>query len=271
MSALPRLPAGRPWTSARVIGWIALSLWVAVALGAVWMVIDGFKPDFFWRYGPRMLGGFGVTLMLTFTSVLCGAIVALPVAFGRRAKRGAAYALATAYTSFFRGTPLLAQTFLVYYGAGQFRESLEAVGLWAFFASPINCALLTFTLNTAAYQAEIFRGAVDAVPRGQSEAGMALGLHRGVIFMKLIVPQAMIVALRPFGNEVILMLKGSAIASVITVFDLMGETKLAFARSFDFQVYLWAAFIYLSTVEILRRFWDVAERRLTRHLRPRAA
>ena len=271
MSAPLARTARRRWSAARVTGWSALALWTCAALGAVWMIVDGFDADFFRRYGPRMLGGFGVTLMLTFASVVFGAVLALPVAAGRRAKSGVGYGIATAYTSFFRGTPLLAQAFLVYYGAGQFREELDAVGLWGFFASPINCAILTFTLNTAAYQAEIFRGAIDAVPRGQTEAGMALGLHNGVIFTKLVLPQAMVVALRPFGNEVILMLKGSAIASVITVFDLMGETKLAFARSFDFQVYLWAAFIYLSTVEILRRFWDVAERRLTRHLRPRAA
>ncbi|MGE0230725.1 MAG: ABC transporter permease [Flavobacteriaceae bacterium] len=271
MSAAPPIAKRRRWTTARIAGWTAMTLWIAAGFGAVWMMVSGFEPDFFRRYAPRMLGGFGITLTLTFTSVLCGAILALPVAFCRRSGGGIAYAAATAYTSFFRGTPLLAQTFLVYYGAGQFRESLEAVGLWGFFASPINCALLTFTLNTAAYQSEIFRGAVDAVPRGQREAGMALGLPRRAIFLRLVAPQAMILALRPFGNEVILMLKGSAIASVITVFDLMGETKLAFARSFDFQVYLWAAFIYLSTVEILRRFWDVAERRLTRHLRPRPA
>ncbi len=86
--------------------------------------------------------------------------------------------------------------------------------------------------------------------------------------MKIVLPQAYIIALRPIGNEVILMIKASAIAAIVTVFDLMGATRLAFARSFDFQVYLWAAVLYLVLVEILRRVWNHLEFRLTRHLRP---
>jgi polar amino acid transport system permease protein len=165
----------------------------------------------------------------------------------------------------------LAQTFLVYYGAGQFRGFFDDIGLWWFFRDAFNCVLLTFTLNTAAYQAEILRGAIESVPRGQVEAAASLGLRPAVIFWKVVLPQAMIVALRPFGNEVILMIKGSAIASVVTVFDLMGATRLAFARSFNFDVYIWAALIYLSMVEILRHTWDWMERRLTRHLQPVAS
>lgn len=149
---------------------------------------------------------------------------------------------------------------------GQFRETLEAVNLWWFFREAFNCAVFTFALNTSAYQAEIFRGAIDSVPRGQREAGQALGLSRWRIFVSIILPQAMIIALRPLGNEIVLMIKGSAIASIITVFDLMGETRLAFSRTYDFQVYLWAAVLYLTLVEILRRVWDRIENRLTQHL-----
>ena len=145
---------------------------------------------------------------------------------------------------------------------------MEAAGLWGFFRDAFNCALLTFTLNTAAYQGEIYRGAIAAVSSGQWEAGRSLGLRNPVILLRIVAPQAMITALRPLGNEVIFMVKGSAVASIVTVLDLMGETQLAFSRTFDFQVYLWAAILYFIIVETLRRVWDVIEARLIRHLRP---
>ena len=125
---------------------------------------------------------------------------------------------------------------------------------------------MIFTLNTAAYQAEILRGAIENVHKDQTEAGEALGLSKLIIFWKIILPQALITALRPYGNEIILMIKGSAIASLVTVFDLMGETRRAYSRSFDFQTYVWAAILYLSVVESLRRLWDRFEAYLTRHL-----
>ena len=105
------------------------------------------------------------------------------------------------------------------------------------------------------------------MPRGQFEGGQALGLSRLTIYRKIIVPQAMIVALRPYGNEIILMVKGSAIVAIITVFDLFGETRRAYSRTFDFQTYIWAAIFYLIIVEALRNLWNVLERRLTRHLK----
>jgi polar amino acid transport system permease protein len=229
--------------------------------------------DLLQRYGPRMLEGLLVTIELVVFSVLIGALIAIPVALARLSRNRGLRALSFAYVYFFRGTPLLAQVFLVYYGSGQFRPFFESIGLWWFFRDAFFCCLLTFTLNTAAYQAEIMRGAIRAVPRGQSEAAAALGLRPHQAFVRIILPQALVTALRPLGNEVILMIKGSAVAAVVTVFDLMGVTRLAFARSFDFSVYLWAAVLYLVLVEILRRVWDRLERWLTKHLhvRPDAA
>lgn len=105
------------------------------------------------------------------------------------------------------------------------------------------------------------------VGRGQHEGAASLGLPRTVTFWKIILPQALIVALRPYGNEIILMVKGSAILSIITVLDMMGETRYAFSRTFDYQTYLWAAIFYLAIVEILRHGWAAIETRLTRHLK----
>ncbi len=218
------------------------------------------------RYGPRMLEGLLVTIELVAISVTLGALIAVPVALARLSANPVLRALSLGYSFFFRGTPLLAQVFLVYYGSGEFRSSLESIGLWWFFRDAFFCCLLTFTLNTGAYQSEILRGAIRAVPRGQSEAAMSLGLRPRWIMLKIVLPQALIIGLRPLGNEVILMIKGSAVAAIVTVFDLMGATRLAFARSFDITVYFYAAVLYLMLVETLRRLWDRIERHLTRHL-----
>ena len=174
--------------------------------------------------------------------------------------------LAFVFVYFFRGTPLIAQIFLVYYGFGEFRDFFETIGLWWFFREAWSCALFSLSLNTAAYQAEILRGAIQSVPRGQWEGGTSLGLSRAVIFTKIVLPQAMIVALRPYANEIILMIKASAIVAIITVYDLFGITRQAYSRTFDFQTYVWAALLYLAIVEALRNLTNLAERRLTRHL-----
>ncbi|MBZ8134164.1 ABC transporter permease [Afifella sp. IM 167] len=267
IAAQPPPPEARRWSKARIAGLILLGIWTAVAAGLVLFFIREWNPSLLQRYGPRLLHGLLVTIELVGIAVIVGAALACLVGAARLSRNKFIGTFAYAYVYFFRGTPLLAQTFLVYYGAGQFRDSFEAAGLWWFFRDAFNCAALTFTLNTAAYQAEIFQGAIRGVQRGQWEGARALGLSRTVIFFKVIAPQALITALRPLGNEIIFMIKGSAIASVITVYDLMGETRLAFSRSFDFQVYLWAAGLYLILVETLRRFWDAFEARLTRHLK----
>jgi polar amino acid transport system permease protein len=256
----------RPWTKARITGHVLLGIWIAVGIWLVVHLILTYDAAFYARYAPKFLNGTIVTLEIVTLSIVIGAAISLPVAFGRLSPNPIAGWPSFAFVYFFRGTPLIAQTFLVYYGAGTFRAELEAIGLWWFFRDAFNCVIFTFALNTSAYQAEILSGAIRNVPRGQVEAATALGLRRWVTFFKVVLPQALIVALRPYGNEIILMIKGSAVASIVTVFDLMGETRRAYSRSFDFETYIWAAIIYLIMVEVLRRVWDVLEHRLTRHL-----
>ena len=236
----------------------------ALLLFAWWAY--SFDRDIALRYGPRLLEGLWVTAQLVIGSVGLGFLLALPLAAARLSQNPLVGWPAYAYSYFFRGTPLLAQVFLFYYGAGQFREHLEAANLWWLARDPFTAALLVFTLNTAAYQSEILRGAIRAVPKGQWEGASALGLRRLVTLRKVVLPQAAITALRPLGNEIIFVVKGSAIASIITVYDLMGETRLAFSRTYDFAVYLAAALLYLVIVELLRRLWDRLDARLTRHL-----
>jgi polar amino acid transport system permease protein len=263
----PPPPAARQWTRERAAGHVLMGIWIALGAGIVVYLIRSWNPELFTRYAPAYLSGLQVTITLVLLSVLLGALLSVPIALGRMSKNPFLSWPAYAYVYFFRGTPLLAQTFLVYYGLGSFRPELQAVGLWTFFREAWYCAVFAFTLNTAAYQAEILRGAIQSVPKGQWEGAASLGLQRWLTFRKIILPQAFIVALRPYGNEIILMIKGSAIVAIITVYDLMGETRRAFSRTFDFQTYIWAAVIYLALVETLRNAIDWIEKALTRHLK----
>ena len=224
------------------------------------------NPDLLERYGPRFIDGLLVTGKLVAISFTLGAILGLLLALGRLSKSRLLRGFTGGYIYFFRGSPLLAQLFLLYYGLGSFKGLWQDLGLWWFFRDAWFCTLLAFTLNTAAYQAEILRGAMLAVAQGQREACKALSLSRWTTFRKIILPQSLLVAIGPLGNELILMIKASAIASLVTIYDLMGVTKMAFSRSFDFQVYLWAAVLYLLIVEVVRRSLKLIEGRLGRHL-----
>lgn len=262
----PPLPPRR-WGAQRIAGYALLGLWIVLGAGLAWYLVAAWNPDLMARYAPNYWSGLLVTLQLVGISVALGALLSVPVAYARDATNRWLSWPAYAFVYFFRGTPLLAQAFLIYYGLGQFRPQLEAVGLWVYFREAWYCAILAFTLNTAAYQAEILRGAVASVPRGQWEGAASLALPRWLTLSRIVLPQALIVALRPYGNEIILMIKGSAIVAIITVYDLMGETRRAYSRTFDFQTYLWAALIYLAIVETLRHAVDWIERRITRHLK----
>ena len=217
-------------------------------------------------YAPKFFDGALMTLKLTFISVSIAALLSLPLAILRRSKNSALQLPIRLFVSFFRGTPLLAQLFLVYYGSGQFRLELTDLGLWWFFRDPLYCALFTFTLNSTAYQIEILRGALQAVSSGEIEAAVAIGMTRRLIYQKIMLPHAYRIAFPALGNEVILMLKGGAIASVITLMDLMGRTRQAFSQTFDISVYFWAAVFYLLITSAFVVAWRLLERRLTRHI-----
>jgi amine acid ABC transporter, permease protein, 3-TM region, His/Glu/Gln/Arg/opine family len=263
--APPRIKRG--WTRERTVGHVLVGFWILAFILLAVYLFGAWNPELFARWAGPYISGLGVTLLLVVLSGAIGFILSIPVAYGRMSRNPVLSALAYGYVYFFRGTPLLAQTYLIYYGLGSLRPQLEAIGLWWLFREAWYCAILTFSLNTAAYQAEILRGAIESVPRGQWEGAAALGLHKLQTLRKVILPQAMIVALRPYGNEIVLLIKSSAVVALITVLDLLGVTRLAFSRSFDFQTYIWAAIIYLAVVETLRHAVDWIERRITRHLK----
>ncbi|MEG9884651.1 MAG: ABC transporter permease [Hyphomicrobiales bacterium] len=251
---------------ARIIGVCLVAFWVLAGVGLGFYLTGGWNDGYVAKYAPRYVHGIGTTIALVSLSVILGAVLSVPVAFGRMSKKPVLSLPASAYVYLLRGTPLISQLFLIYYGLGTFHEQLEAVGLWVFFESAGNCALFAFILNTSAYQAEILRGAIESVSPSQREAATALGLKGLATLRKIILPQALMVALRPYGNEIILMLKGSAVVGLITVYDIMGETQYAYSHEFDLQFYFWAAIFYLIIVEVLRNILARLERRLTRHL-----
>ena len=223
-------------------------------------------PALLQHYGGRLLAGVQMTAELVALSCSIGFILAWPLCWARRSGSKLLSWPVLGFVTVVRGTPLLCQLYLVYYGGGELRPTLAALGLWTLFRDAFFCCIFAFSLNTAAYQSEIFRGAIASVPKGQREAAAALGLSPWQIGRRVIFPQAILVALRPLGNELVSMIKASALAAIVTLLDLMGQTRFIFARTFDFTVYLYAALIYLAAVEAIRRVWLLIERRLSGHL-----
>jgi polar amino acid transport system permease protein len=224
-----------------------------------------FDYDLLAQYGYRLLLGLWMTVQVVVISCSVGFVLAYPICLARRSKNIIISNLALAYITFFRGTPLLCQLYLLYYGAGEVRPFLQSIDMWWFFREAFYCCIVAFTMNTSAYQAEIMRGALASVPKGQIEAATALGLSRYRVARHVIWPQAVLVALRPLSNELIGIIKASALAAIVTLLDLMGQTRFIFARTFDFSVYLYCAVIYLMMTEAIRRVVLRIERRLSRH------
>ncbi|WP_319533885.1 ABC transporter permease subunit [uncultured Vibrio sp.] len=221
--------------------------------------------DFIAKVAPMLLDGAWMTLKITFISVSIAALLALPMSLLRVQPSQFYRWPVQLFISFFRGTPLIAQLFLLYYGSGQFRPWLMEMGMWGFFRDPVNCALLVFALNSLAYQTEILRGAIQSVDAGEIEAAKSMGMNNSLLYRRIVMPLAYRIAFPALGNECILMLKGGAVASVITVMDLMGQTRRAFSQTFDISTYFLAAAMYLVIATAFVLAWRQAERYLYRH------
>ncbi|GAA0592226.1 ABC transporter permease [Caenispirillum bisanense] len=203
---------------------------------------------------PELLKGAWLTLQLVGVAILIGFTIALPVALLRVSANPWVRALPFAYIFFFRGTPLLVQMFLVYYGLSQF-EAVRASFLWPVLREAYWCAIIAFSLNTAAYSAEILRGAIQAVPPGEIEAARALGMSRALTYRRVILPRAFRICLPAYGNEVILMIKSSALASTITLLDLTGMARKIIAVTYQpVETFAAAGVIYLVMIFLFATF-----------------
>ncbi|MEO0382672.1 MAG: ABC transporter permease [Pseudomonadota bacterium] len=217
---------------------------------------------------PKLVDGLWVTLTLTSVTVVLGLLFAIPLAIARVAGPVWLNAPIFAYTFFFRGTPLLVQLYLIYYGSGQFREALEAINMWWFFREPWNCAILAFTLSTTAYVTEIIRGSILAVPTGQREAAKAYGMTSFMRMRLVTIPQAFSYAIPTYTNEVVFQLQATALVSLITLSDITGVATVVANRTYDhYELYLTAAVFYLVLVYGLLFILKHVERYLTRHMR----
>ncbi|MCB1759393.1 MAG: ABC transporter permease [Gammaproteobacteria bacterium] len=216
---------------------------------------------------PQLLEGSLLTLELVFASVLVGGICSIPLAIMRTSDNWLVRGMPLAYTFFFRGTPLLVQLFLFYYGLAQFEAVRESI-LWPYLREAYWCALIVFTLNTCAYTTEILRGAIQAVPQGEIEAGKAIGMSRFNLYRRIIMPLAYRIGLPAYSNEIILMLKGSALASTITLLDLTGMARTVIARTYmPIEIFFAAGCIYLLLTFIFVQCYRLFEQRLLRHQR----
>lgn len=218
---------------------------------------------------PLYLRGLWTTVWLTFLALALGLALAVPLGLLRTSRNPLVNGPVWAYTYFFRGTPLLVQLFLIYYGAGQF-EAVRSSVLWPLLSQAWFCALLAFTLNTAAYTAEIVRGAVLATPVGEIEAARALGMRPALAYRRIVLPSAFRRALPAYGNEVIFMLHGSAVASVVTIVDLTGAARIVNSRYYSpYEAFLTAALFYMALTFAIAGLVRLLERRWHAHLRPR--
>ncbi|MGH6897479.1 MAG: ABC transporter permease [Geminicoccaceae bacterium] len=217
---------------------------------------------------PRFLSGAWVTLQLTAISMLIGLVLAVPIALARLSPNPLLSWPAYGFMFYFRGTPLLVQIFLIYYGSGQFVPELRAVGLWQFFREPYFCAILTLTLNTAAYTAEILRGAIRAVPFGEVEAGRAFAMSRTLMLRRVILPKAFRLALPAYTNEVIFLFQATSLVSIITIMDLTGVGRVIIAETFrTFEVWIFVGLCYLVMSYAILYGFKRVEHRLSAHLR----
>lgn len=215
-----------------------------------------------------LLSGVPLTLNLAFMSVALGAVLAMILALLRMSGIRALDWPAQAYVFVFRGTPLLVQIFLIYYGLGQFRPVLQEWGLWTFFREPYWCAVFALTLNTAAYASEIIRGGLQSVPYNQVEAARACGMSGTLLYRRIIIPVAIRQALPAYGSEIILMVKATSLASIITMMEVTGIAAKLISQTFRaVEVFVVAGLIYLILNFIITRIIMAIEWWLSPHLR----
>jgi len=212
-----------------------------------------FQLEFDWAWLPQLAGGLKITLEITAICIAIGIFLGLALALARVYGRHALYWLASAYVQFFRGTPLLVQLLLVYYGLPN----------WGISLSPFVSGVLALGLNTAAYQAEYFRGAIQSIKAGQMLAARSIGLSRWQAIRYVILPQALRLVIPPWSNELILMLKYSSIVYMATLMDLMGVGKTIAIKEFRyFEVFTIVALIYLALVLIISGLLRLLERQV---------
>ncbi len=223
-----------------------------------------FTPNTLAQYWDGLVN----TVQLVFISLVVGLFLAVPLAVGRASRRVWLNVPIWLFTYVFRGTPLLIQLYIAYYGFA-FIDGVQDSAFAFFINDPVYPALLAFTLNTAAYTTEIFVGAIRATPQGELEAARAYGMSAATAYRRVVLPSAFRRALPAYGNEVIFMLHASAIASAVTITDLTGAAYYVYARFYSpFPAFIFVALVYMLLSFVLQGGFKVLETRMLRHLKP---
>ena len=210
---------------------------------------------------PKLLSATAITLKLLFSSLFIGLFIGLLFAILRLNKNQFINKFAYGYSYIFRGTPLLVQIFIIYFGLGQI-EYLRSTILWNILKEPYWCAIIAFSLNTGAYTSEILRSAFQTIKPGFIEAGKSLGISNKIIFYKIQIPIAIRQSLPAYGNEIILMLKGTSLASTVTLMDLTGVAKYIISTTFKpIEVFIVAGSIYLFMTFVVHNLIKFLEKK----------
>lgn len=223
-----------------------------------------FTPATFAMYWTGLVN----TVQLVFVSLLIGVVIAVPLAVLRMSRQWWISGPIWLYTYVFRGTPLLIQLYIAYFGFA-FVPGVQHSIFRFFVDDAVYPALLAFTLNTCAYTTEIFYGAIRATPRGEIEAARAYGMSTLTTYRRIVLPSAFRRALPAYGNEVIFMLHASSIASAVTITDLTGAAYYVYARFYSpFPAFIFVALVYMALSFSIQGVFRKLEHHLLRHLRP---
>lgn len=219
------------------------------------------------RQAPLFLAGLETTLELLVFSTIIGVVLAVPVALARVSTHRLVSVPATAYAYLFRGTPLLVQIFIIYYGLPQFDAVRNSI-VWPLLREPLPCALIAFSLNMAAYTGEVIRGGILAVPAGEREAALAVGMPHALLLRRIVLPRAFRIALPALSNEVVLQLKATSLASTVTLIDLTGVGRRLAAKTYTTEGLFVAGAIYIVLTVLVAQGFRLLEGRLSGFQRP---
>ncbi|WP_300719720.1 ABC transporter permease [Pseudomonas sp.] len=222
-----------------------------------------------WENLPLYFSGVLVTLKVLLISLFFGLLLAIPLALMRVSRSPLINFPAWLYTYVIRGTPMLVQLFLIYFGLAQFEAVRQSV-FWPYLSSATFCACMAFAINTSAYSAELLAGSLKATSAGEIEAGKAMGMSRITLFRRILLPSAMRRVLPQYSNEVLMMMQTTSLASIVTLIDITGAARTVNARYYlPFEAYITAAIFYLVLTFLLTRLFKLAERRWLAYLAPR--
>jgi octopine/nopaline transport system permease protein len=210
---------------------------------------------------PKLLIAAIITLKLLLLSLFFGIFIGLLFAILRLNKNPLISKFSYGYSYVFRGTPLLVQIFIIYFGLGQI-EYFRSTFLWVIFKEPYWCAIIAFSLNTGAYTSEILRSAFETIKPGVIEAGKSLGISNEIIFYKIQIPVAIRQSLPAYGNEIILMMKGTSLASTVTLMDITGVAKHIVSTTYKpLEIFLMAGGIYLFMTFLIHNLIKYLEKK----------